>query len=108
MARGKAQFFDRDSRSKPAPKSAGVKGSGEVQEGDAFSKPAQTGAGLKEARLPKGDPRAKPEQKRPRAKPLSAADLQLWAAYSQTLSRLMPGKKRLPVAAEPPPPAAPP
>ena len=51
-----------------------------------------------------------------RAKALSAADLKLWAAYSQTLSRLMPGKTRLPVEPEPsaqtapapdPPPAKP-
>jgi DNA-nicking Smr family endonuclease len=41
-----------------------------------------------------------------RAKGLSAADLQLWAAYSQTLSRLMPGKARLPVAVEAPPEVA--
>jgi DNA-nicking Smr family endonuclease len=36
-----------------------------------------------------------------RVKALSAADLKLWAAYSQTLSRLMPGKMRLPVEPEP-------
>jgi DNA-nicking Smr family endonuclease len=39
-------------------------------------------------------------------KGLSKADLQLWAAYSQTL-KLLPGKKRLPVEPEPPPPAEP-
>jgi DNA-nicking Smr family endonuclease len=37
-----------------------------------------------------------------RVKALSAADLKLWAAYSQTLSRLMPGRVRLPVEPEPP------
>ena len=37
-----------------------------------------------------------------RVKALSAADLKLWAAYGQTLSRLMPGKMRLPVEPEPP------
>jgi len=37
-----------------------------------------------------------------RAKGLTAADLKLWAAYSQTLTRLMPGKTRLPVEAEVP------
>ena len=36
-----------------------------------------------------------------RAKGLSAADLKLWAAYSQTLNRLMPGKTRLPEESEP-------
>jgi DNA-nicking Smr family endonuclease len=36
-----------------------------------------------------------------RVKALSAADLKLWAAYSQTLSRLMPGKTKLPVEPEP-------
>jgi DNA-nicking Smr family endonuclease len=41
-----------------------------------------------------------------RVKALSAADLKLWAAYSQTLSRLMPGRVRLPVEPEPPPPQA--
>jgi DNA-nicking Smr family endonuclease len=35
-----------------------------------------------------------------KSKGLSKADLQLWAAYSQTL-KLLPGKTRLPVAAEP-------
>jgi len=38
-----------------------------------------------------------------RAKALSTADLKLWAAYSQTLTRLMPGKSRLPVEPETPP-----
>lgn len=40
---------------------------------------------------------------------LSAEDLALWAAYSRTLSRLMPGKARLPVPAQKPvdPPPAP-
>ena len=42
---------------------------------------------------------------------LSAEDLALWAAYSCTLSRLMPGRARLPVPAqklpEPPPAPAP-
>src|SRR5271163_1398019 len=42
-----------------------------------------------------------------RVKGLSAADLKLWAAYSQTLSRLMPGRTRLPVEPEPLPAAAP-
>ena len=42
----------------------------------------------------------------PRAKALSPADLKLWAAFSQTLSRLMPGKVRLPVEPEPASPAA--
>ncbi len=42
-----------------------------------------------------------------RAKGLSQSDLKLWAAYAQTLSRLMPGKTRLPVEPELPPPAAP-
>jgi len=42
-----------------------------------------------------------------RAKGVSAADLELWAAYSQTLTRLMPGKTRLPVPPEPPKPAGP-
>jgi DNA-nicking Smr family endonuclease len=36
-----------------------------------------------------------------RVKGLSAADLKLWAAYGQTLSRLMPGKTRLAVEPEP-------
>jgi DNA-nicking Smr family endonuclease len=40
-----------------------------------------------------------------RAKGLSAADVKLWAAYSQTLTRLMPGRQRLP--AEPETPQAP-
>jgi len=35
-----------------------------------------------------------------RRKGLSEADLKLWAAYSQTLSRLMPGRARLVVAPE--------
>jgi DNA-nicking Smr family endonuclease len=109
MARGKTKFFDSDSRSKPAPKNADVKRSREVPEGDSRFKPAQKSADLKRPRdLPEGEAHFKPVQKRSRAKPLSAADLQLWAAYSQTLSRLMPGKTRLPVAAETPPPAAPP
>jgi DNA-nicking Smr family endonuclease len=38
-----------------------------------------------------------------RAKALSTADQKLWAAYSQTLTRLMPGKSRLPVEPETPP-----
>jgi len=38
-----------------------------------------------------------------RAKALSTADLKLWAAYSQTLTRLMPGKSRLPAEPEIPP-----
>lgn len=42
-----------------------------------------------------------------RAKGLSQADLKLWAAYSQTLSRLMPGKSKLPMPPEPPPGPAP-
>jgi DNA-nicking Smr family endonuclease len=48
-----------------------------------------------------------------RTKGLSEADQKLWAAYSQTLTRLMPGRTRLPVAPEvsgpaaPEPPAAP-
>jgi DNA-nicking Smr family endonuclease len=42
-----------------------------------------------------------------RVKGLSAADLKLWAAYAQTLSRLMPGRTRLPVEPEPAPAAAP-
>jgi len=37
-----------------------------------------------------------------RAKALSTADLKLWAAYSQTLTRLMPGKSRLPLEPETP------
>jgi DNA-nicking Smr family endonuclease len=41
-----------------------------------------------------------------RAKALSTADLKLWAAYSQTLTRLMPGKSRLPVEPETPMPPA--
>ena len=41
------------------------------------------------------------------AKPLSTADLKLWAAYSQTHSRLMPGKTRMPVEPEPPAQTAP-
>ena len=102
MARGKSQFFDRDSRSKPAAKSAGVKRPDAVPLGD--SKPVQKRAAVKEL----DEVRAKPVQKRSRAKALSAGDLQLWAAYSQTLSRLMPGKKRLPVAVETVPPAEPP
>jgi len=35
-----------------------------------------------------------------RSRGLTAADQKLWAAYSQTLTRLMPGKTRLPVEAE--------
>jgi DNA-nicking Smr family endonuclease len=42
-----------------------------------------------------------------RVKALSAADLKLWAAYSQTLSRLMPGRVKLPVEPEPLPAAVP-
>ncbi|HVE22643.1 MAG TPA: Smr/MutS family protein [Acidocella sp.] len=45
--------------------------------------------------------------RRLRAKGLSEADLKLWAAYGQTLTRLMPGRTRLPVAPEAPPEAAP-
>ena len=41
-----------------------------------------------------------------RAKTLSTDDLQLWAAYTQTLSQLMPGRTRLPVAPEPAPAVA--
>ena len=37
-----------------------------------------------------------------RRKGLSAEDLELWAAYSQTLNRLMPGRVRLAVAPEDP------
>src|ERR1700688_4648726 len=108
MARGKSQFFDSDSRSKPAPKNADVKRSREVPEGDSRFKPAQKSADLQRPRaLREAEAHSKPVQKRSRANPLSAADLQLWAAYSQTLSSLMPGKTRLPVGAEPPPPAAP-
>ncbi len=36
--------------------------------------------------------------RRANAKGLSEADLKLWAAYSQTLTRLMPGRARLAVA----------
>ncbi|MDE8345247.1 MAG: Smr/MutS family protein [Acidocella sp.] len=36
-----------------------------------------------------------------RASGLSPADLKLWAAYSQTLPKLMPGKQRLPIEPEP-------
>jgi DNA-nicking Smr family endonuclease len=42
-----------------------------------------------------------------RARGLSAADLALWAAYSQTMSRLLPGRARLPLPVEPPAPAPP-
>ena len=45
--------------------------------------------------------------RRLRAKGLSEADLKLWAAYSQTLTRLMPGRARLPIAPETQPEAAP-
>ncbi len=41
-----------------------------------------------------------------RRKGLSPEDMELWAAYSRTLSRLMPGKSRLPAPAEPPAPVA--
>jgi DNA-nicking Smr family endonuclease len=37
---------------------------------------------------------------RARVKGLSEADRRLWAAYSQTLTRLMPGRARLPLPAE--------
>ncbi|HQT47141.1 MAG TPA: Smr/MutS family protein [Acidocella sp.] len=37
---------------------------------------------------------------------LSEADIKLWAAYSQTLNRLMPGRARLPVEPQMPVPAA--
>ncbi len=40
-----------------------------------------------------------------RPKPLTDSDLRLWAAYSQTLTRLMPGKTRLALAPDPPAPA---
>jgi DNA-nicking Smr family endonuclease len=50
--------------------------------------------------------------RRSNAKGLSEADIKLWAAYSQTLTRLMPGRTRLPLPPEPPaaatPEAAPP
>ena len=39
-------------------------------------------------------------------KGLSSEDMELWAAYSRTLSRLMPGKSKLPAPPEPPAPAA--
>lgn len=42
-----------------------------------------------------------------KAKGLTQADLKLWAAYSQTLSKLMPGKSRLKLDPEPPPKPAP-
>ena len=38
-------------------------------------------------------------------KGLTAEDVELWAAYSRTLNRLMPGKTRLPAPPEPPAPA---
>jgi hypothetical protein len=41
-----------------------------------------------------------------RRKGLSEADLKLWAAYSQTLNRLMPGRARLPVEPQMPVQAA--
>jgi len=37
---------------------------------------------------------------------LSSEDVRLWAAYGQTMSRLMPGKVRLPVEPEPAPPVS--
>ncbi|MCB5945525.1 Smr/MutS family protein [Acidocella sp. KAb 2-4] len=42
-------------------------------------------------------------------KGLSEEDLRLWAAYGRTLTRLMPGRTRLPLAPEPPadPPPSP-
>jgi DNA-nicking Smr family endonuclease len=40
--------------------------------------------------------------RRANAKGLSEADLKLWAAYSQTLTRLMPGRARLALPSEPP------
>lgn len=47
-----------------------------------------------------------------RRKGFSEDDLKLWAAYSRTLTRLMPGRTRLPLPPEeisaPPPPEAPP
>ncbi len=46
-----------------------------------------------------------------RRKGLSEEDLRLWAAYGRTLTRLMPGRTRLPLPPEPPTPqpeAAPP
>jgi DNA-nicking Smr family endonuclease len=45
--------------------------------------------------------------RRSNAKGLSEADLKLWAAYSQTLTRLMPGRARLAVTAEAPTEATP-
>ena len=38
--------------------------------------------------------------RRSHSKGLSEADLRLWAAYSQTLTRLLPGRARLPVPSE--------
>jgi DNA-nicking Smr family endonuclease len=43
-----------------------------------------------------------------RRKGLTEEDLQLWAAYSLTLTRLMPGRTRLALPQEVPPPAPPP
>lgn len=46
-----------------------------------------------------------------RRRGLSEEDLRLWAAYGRTLTRLMPGRKALPLPPEPPcsaPPEAPP
>ena len=42
-----------------------------------------------------------------RRKGLSAEDMELWAAYSRTMSRLMPGRTRLVVTVEAPPQPAP-
>ncbi|MGE4480384.1 Smr/MutS family protein [Acidocella sp.] len=43
-----------------------------------------------------------------RRQSLSPEDLELWAAYGRTLTRLMPGKSKLPAPAGPVIPAAPP
>jgi DNA-nicking Smr family endonuclease len=43
-----------------------------------------------------------------RRKGLTEEDLRLWAAYGRTLTRLMPGRTRLPLPPEPPQPASPP
>jgi DNA-nicking Smr family endonuclease len=90
MKRSRA-FPKVDAAFKPVPDGAGLEGARAVSKGDSGFKPVPKGGGLK----------------RSRAKGISSADLQLWAAYGQTLSRLMPGKTRLPVAAETPEPPAP-
>lgn len=48
----------------------------------------------------------KPAPRRPKG--LSAEDLELWAAYGRTLSRLMPGRRHAPLPPAPPAPEPPP